>query len=220
MPQNKRESLIYTVLMCFCMVLWMSMYNVTLHMGGFSLEVLKEGWLGFPIAYVFAMCCDWFLVSGLAKKFAFTYLVKPEDSVLKKVICVSCSMVVPMVLIMSMYGAVEGCVRSGAWSQLLMIWLTNIPKNFIMALPFQLIVAGPLVQFHLPFCIPGRQGTGVTQHKIRESGVKRYHFPGFFIYASNAPKSMLVLDLGDCRDNSRSSQSVFLIVFSALLSTL
>ena len=48
MPQNKRESLIYTVLMCFCMVLWMSMYNVTLHMGGFSLEVLKEGWLGFP----------------------------------------------------------------------------------------------------------------------------------------------------------------------------
>lgn len=45
MPQNKRESLIYTVLMCFCMVLWMSMYNVTLHMGGFSMEVLKEGWL-------------------------------------------------------------------------------------------------------------------------------------------------------------------------------
>lgn len=147
MPQNKRESLIYTVLMCFCMVLWMSMYNVTLHMGGFSMEVLKEGWLGFPIAYVFAMCCDWFLVSGLAKKFAFTYLVKPEDSVLKKVICISCSMVVPMVIIMSMYGAVEGCVRSGAWSQLLMIWMTNIPKNFIMALPFQLIVAGPLVRF-------------------------------------------------------------------------
>ena len=40
MQQNKRESLIYTVLMCFCMVLWMSKYNVTLHMGGFSLEVL------------------------------------------------------------------------------------------------------------------------------------------------------------------------------------
>ena len=36
------------------MVLWMSMYNVTLHMGGFSTEVLREGWLGFPIAVVFA----------------------------------------------------------------------------------------------------------------------------------------------------------------------
>ena len=32
MPRNKRESLIYTVLMCFTMVLWMSIYNVTLHM--------------------------------------------------------------------------------------------------------------------------------------------------------------------------------------------
>lgn len=219
MPQNKRESLIYTVLMCFCMVLWMSMYNVTLHMGGFSMEVLKEGWLGFPIAYVFAMCCDWFLVSGLAKKFAFTYLVKPEDSVLKKVICVSCSMVVPMVLIMSMYGAVEGCVRSGAWSQLLMIWLTNIPKNFIMALPFQLIVAGPLVvSSSVLHSRKARYWRDTAQ--IRESGVKRYHFPGFFIYASNAPKSMLVLDFGDCRDNSRNLQSVFLIVFSALSSTL
>ena len=46
MPQNKRESLIYTVLMCFCMVLWMSMYNVTLHMGGFSMEVLRERLVG------------------------------------------------------------------------------------------------------------------------------------------------------------------------------
>ena len=40
MPINKRESLLFTFIMCFCMVLWMSMYNVTLHMGGFSLPEL------------------------------------------------------------------------------------------------------------------------------------------------------------------------------------
>ncbi|WP_330608280.1 hypothetical protein [Anaerotignum lactatifermentans] len=73
MPQNKRESLIYTVLMCFVMVFWMSMYNVTLHMGSPSLDVLREGWLGFPIAYIYAMCFDWFLVSKLAKGFAFRF---------------------------------------------------------------------------------------------------------------------------------------------------
>ena len=66
MPQNKRESLIFTIIMCFTMVLWMSMYNVTLHMGGFSMTVLKEGWLGFPFAYIYAMCFDWFVVSHLA----------------------------------------------------------------------------------------------------------------------------------------------------------
>ena len=61
-------------------------------------------------------------------------------------ICISSCMVVPMVIIMSMYGALEGCVKSGNWSLLFIIWLTNIPKNFIMALPFQLLIAGPLVR--------------------------------------------------------------------------
>ena len=146
MPQNKRESFIYTVIMCFTMVLWMSIYNVILHTGTFNAPVIKDAWLGFPIAYVFAACMDWFVVSGLAKGFAFKYLVKPDSSTLRKVISVSCSMVVPMVIIMSLYGAVEASIRMGDFSNVLFIWLTNIPKNFVMALPFQLIIAGPLVR--------------------------------------------------------------------------
>ena len=138
MPQNKRESFIYTVIMCFTMVLWMSIYNVTLHTGTFNVQVIKDAWLGFPIAYVFAACMDWFIVSGLAKGFAFKYLVKPDSSTLRKVI--------PMVIIMSLYGAVEASIRMGDFSNVLFIWLTNIPKNFVMALPFQLIIAGPLVR--------------------------------------------------------------------------
>lgn len=113
MPQNKRESLIYTVLMCFVMVLWMSAYNVALQYGKLDFEVITAAWVGFPIAYVFAMCCDWFFVSKIAKGVAFGFLVKPEDSVLKKVICVSSCMVVPMVIIMSLYGAMEGAVHTG-----------------------------------------------------------------------------------------------------------
>lgn len=97
-------------------------------------------------AYIFAMCCDWFVVSGLAKGFAFKFLVKPGDGRLKTAICVSVSMVVPMVIIMSLYGAVEVSVTTGQWSNVLFIWLHNIPFNFIMALPLQLIVAGPLVR--------------------------------------------------------------------------
>ena len=147
MPTNQRESLIYTVMMCFCMVLWMSIYNVSIHMGGLSLVSVEEGWLGFPIAYVFAMCCDWFVVSKLAKGVAFRFLVKPESPALHKILAISSCMVVGMVVIMSLYGAAEGCFHTGAWDGLLMQWLVNIPRNFIMALPFQLIVAGPLVRF-------------------------------------------------------------------------
>ena len=108
------------------------------------MESIKAGWLGFPIAYIFAMCCDWFFVSKIAKGFAFKYLVKPDSSVLRKVISVSCCMVVPMVIIMSLYGAVEVSIEMGNFSNLLIMWLTNIPKNFVMALPYQLIIAGPV----------------------------------------------------------------------------
>ena len=146
MPKNKRESLIYTIMMCFTMVLWMSMYNVALHMGALNMQSVREGWLGFPIAYIFAMCLDWFFVSKLAKGFAFRFLVKPDSSDLRKVISVSCCMVIPMVVLMSLYGGLEACMKSGNWEALFFIWLTNIPKNFIMALPFQLIIAGPLVR--------------------------------------------------------------------------
>ena len=120
MPKHKRESLIYTVMMCFVTVLWMSVYNVTLHMGQFGVETLKEAWLGFPVAYIFAMVFDWFVVSGPAKAFAFRFLVKPDSSVLQKVIAVSSCMVIPMVIIMSFYGGVEACVKSGEWGSLLL----------------------------------------------------------------------------------------------------
>ncbi|MFV0519496.1 MAG: DUF2798 domain-containing protein [Lachnospirales bacterium] len=146
MPQNKRESLIFTFIMCFFMVLVMSVYNTAMFMGGLSVESIQAAWLGFPIAYIFAMCCDWFIVSKLAKGFAFGVLLKPEDSNLKKVICVSSCMVVPMVIIMSLYGAIEMSTHMGSFDGLLLNWGKNIIFNFIVALPLQLLVVGPLTR--------------------------------------------------------------------------
>lgn len=146
MPKNKRESLIYTVMMCFFMVFWMSIYNVSMHMSAFSWEVVKVAWMGMPLAYIVAIICDWFIVSGPAKMVAFKYLLKPDSSIIRKIITVSCCMVIPMVIIMSMYGALEVTIESGQWNNILIIWLKNIPVNFIMALPLQLIIAGPIVR--------------------------------------------------------------------------
>lgn len=67
MPQNKRESLIYTFIMCFMMVFWMSIYNVSLHMGGLSMESIKAGWLGFPIAYILQCAATGSLYLSLRK---------------------------------------------------------------------------------------------------------------------------------------------------------
>ena len=43
----------------------------------------------------------------------------------------------------------------------------------------------------------------------RVTGGSAFGYVTFFIYANNEPKSCLQ-DLGDCRDNERNSQSVFL----------
>ena len=43
----------------------MSIYNVALQHGAINGEVVAAAWLGFPVAYIFAMCCDWFVASRL-----------------------------------------------------------------------------------------------------------------------------------------------------------
>ena len=146
MPMHKRESLIYTIMMCFTMVLWMSIYNVTLHMGILNVETIKEAWLGFPIAYVFAMLCDWFVVSGPAKGFAFRFLVNPDSSTMKKS---DCSIL--------LYGSSDGNYhvvlwRNGSMREIRRVECTanhladQYSEELYYGVAFQLIVAGPLVR--------------------------------------------------------------------------
>lgn len=141
MPTNKKESLVFTIFMCAFMVFWMSVYNVSLHMG-FSMDAIKQAWIGFPVAYLFAILCDWIFVSKVAKGLAFK-VVSYDSKPISKIIAISSFMVCGMVVLMSLYGAVE---QVGFSSVTLMAWLTNIPRNFIVALPLQLIIAGPFIR--------------------------------------------------------------------------
>ena len=56
-------------------------------------------------------------------------------------------MVVPMVIIMSLFGAVEVASQTGEFAAIPFMWISNIPTNFIMALPWNLLVAGPVSRF-------------------------------------------------------------------------
>lgn len=169
MPKNNRESLIYTVIMCGLMVFWMALYNVARTMGHVGTDVVAAAWIGFPFAYVFAMLCDWFVASPLAKGFAFRYLVKPgQSSPRTMVLAVSTCMVFPMVVIMSLYGALEGVVHTGDFAGVPMAWLGNIPWNFVMALPWNLLVAGPLSRWIFRAAFP--EGTVLAEPAGAEQG--------------------------------------------------
>lgn len=167
MPQNKRESLIFTVIMCFCMVLGMSVYNVA-RVHGWQLDgaVIAEAWLGFPPAYLVAMALDVLVASRFAKWFAFRFLVTPGKSApFAIMLAVSTMMVFPMVLFMSLYGAVEAVTHTGDIAMIPAIWLGNIPFNFIAALPWNLLIAGPLSRFAFRSAFP--EGTVLAEPAAR-----------------------------------------------------
>ena len=158
-------------------------------MGGFSTEVLREGWLGFPIAVVFAFCMDWFVVSGPAKGVAFRFFVNRDSSVLKKVIVISTCMVVPMVIIMSFYGGLEACVRSGQWNLLLIIWLTNIPKTLLWRC-FPADRCGTVSKNCIQKPVPGRKSAGLGK-RCRSYCTMNGRFFGacFFIFIHKNKRS-------------------------------
>ena len=144
MGQTKSQKFIFTLMMCFGMVLGMTVYNMLLN-EGFSDQsfnhLLKDFWLGFIVALIL----DVFVVGKLAKPIAFK-IVKPNKDTkpIKVILTISSCMVVGMVLCMSMYGAI---IAKGFTIEALKLYPICIGLNFIVALPLNLLIVSPLVRF-------------------------------------------------------------------------
>lgn len=143
MGQTKFQKFIFTLMMCFSMVLGMTIYNMLLNEGfhtQFFNNLLKEFWLGFFVA----LLLDIFIIGKIAKPIALK-IVKPNKNTkpIKVILAISCCMVVGMVLFMSMYGAI---VAVGFNSTSLKIYPLCIARNFIVALPLNLLIVSPLVR--------------------------------------------------------------------------
>ena len=135
MPTNKKEGIIFTSLMCFCMVFGMSLYNLFLH-NSFSWINLFTGLIpGFVVAFIL----DVFIVGVVAKKIAFKLPINKESKG-QLILTISCLMVVGMVTFMSLFGILfEGSISEG----LLTAYLTAGKMTLIVALPLQLVLVGP-----------------------------------------------------------------------------
>lgn len=144
MGQTKFQKFIFTLMMCFFMVLGMTTYNIILNEGFHSNllnNLLKYFWLGFIVA----LLLDIFIVGKLAKPLAFK-IVKPtkETKQIKIILAISSCMVVGMVLFMSIFGAI---VSSGFTIDALKLYPLCVLRNFIMALPLNLLIVSPIVRF-------------------------------------------------------------------------
>lgn len=141
MPTNKKEGIIFTVIMCSLMVIGMSIYNLFLH-GNLNLSELLIGFIpGFIVAFIL----DVFIVGVVAKKIAFKLPIN-QNSKIQLIIAISTLMIIGMVTFMSMFGLImNGQMSSLTIATYLGAWGTN----FIMALPLQLIIVGPFSRYIL-----------------------------------------------------------------------
>ena len=122
----------------------MTIYNMILNEGFHSNllnNLLKDFWLGFIVS----LLLDIFIVGKLAKPLAFK-IVKPtkETKQIKIILAISSCMVVGMVLFMSIFGAI---VSSGFTIDALKLYPLCVLRNFIMALPLNLLIVSPIVRF-------------------------------------------------------------------------
>lgn len=139
MPRNFKEAMLFTLLMCSMMVLGMSVWNLYL-VGQFSWSHLA---LGFLPGFVTAFLLDVLIVGPLVKGLAFK-LLKDHHKRWQKIAVISGGMVLLMVTFMSLYGLLFNGVAI-SWTSYSGAWLSN----FIMALPLNFILVGPLARFIL-----------------------------------------------------------------------
>ncbi len=142
MPKTKFESIFFTAVTAFGMVYFMTVYNVFLASGKFTnrtfLYAIKDMW----IEYVIIFLCAYFISSKLAQKCAFKIVEKGD-----RPIFIILTIQVFTVLFQVAFASVIGLYKAyGFTSQFLPQYLICYCKNFVMALPLQIFIVGPIAR--------------------------------------------------------------------------
>ncbi|GLC89677.1 DUF2798 domain-containing protein [Lysinibacillus piscis] len=146
MPTTRKESLYFGLIMCFGMVLFMTLYNFYLN-DTFGQISFLGGIADFVIGFIVAIILDLYLVGPLAKKIAYR-LTSNTANVLLKVLTISTCMVIGMAFCMSIYGLIMNYAHNGFSStSIIKDFLSVFGRNFIVALLLQIIIMGPIVRF-------------------------------------------------------------------------
>lgn len=143
MPKTKFQSVIFTAITAWLMVYIMTLYNTVLAAGEFTNATFLAALKGMWLEYVIIFLCAYFISGHVAKYFAFR-VVCPDDRPIAIIFAIQIFTVVSQVALASILGVYHGY---GFTAQFIPDYLTTYCKNFIMALPVQLFIAGPIARF-------------------------------------------------------------------------
>ena len=142
MPKTTHESIFFTLVTAWMMVYGMTLYNLVRLSGQFTnasfLLALKEMWL----EYILIALCAYFLSGPLARRLAFR-VVQPGDRPICIILCIQVFTVLCQVALASILGVWHGY---GFTSQFLPDYLSAYCRNFLFALPLQILLVGPLAR--------------------------------------------------------------------------
>jgi hypothetical protein len=146
MPTTKKENMYFGLMMCTGMVIVMTLYNLVIN-DLIGIIPLKGIFMQFVLGLAVAFLLELFIVGPVAHKVAFL-LPYDKSNGLYVILAISCCMVVGMVCLMSLFGLgtaylLDGLSGGSLWENYASIAF----KNFIFALPLQLIVMGPFIRF-------------------------------------------------------------------------
>ncbi|MCT6924541.1 DUF2798 domain-containing protein [Metasolibacillus sp.] len=146
MPTTRKESIQFSLMMCFGMVVVMTFYNF--YLNGLIGEItLTEGLINFLITFMIAFILEVFLVGPIAKKVAFKATMHTTKKVYK-ILAISICMVIGMVLVMTLYGVMTMSLHVGHMPDYFVAeYVTAFGKNFVIALPLQILIIGPFVRY-------------------------------------------------------------------------
>lgn len=132
MPKTKLENAFFTLITSGLMIFIMGVYNVAIHTGGLKYSTFVYAAHSFLLAF--------FIAGRAAKHLAFRVAV-PQDRAIFIILCIQTFTVCVMVPLMSMVGTIE---QNGITAELPVIWLQTAVINFVMALPLQVFLVGPI----------------------------------------------------------------------------
>lgn len=132
--------------MCTGMVVVMMFFNLW-HSGLLGKMSPLEIMLQFILCFVIAFLVESFIVGPVARKIAFSLPFDKSNKIFG-VLAMSFFMVIGMVLIMSLYGMISAYLANQlSGGSIFHTYLHTIARNFSLALPYQLIILGPLVRY-------------------------------------------------------------------------
>ena len=142
MPKTKFQTLIFTAITAWIMVYIMTLYNIVLATHQFTNATFLISLKGMWLEYIIIFLCAYFISGHVAKYFAFR-VVQPGDRPIAIIFANQIFTVVAQVALASILGVYHGY---GFTKDFLPNYLVTYCKNFIMALPVQLFIAGPLAR--------------------------------------------------------------------------